>query len=120
MGRSDATRPNSRRTSVQTCRSDYREDPRRFLNLSKQAVDSALTREIVAELRNEGHVEEDVRGTIRLTPRDYGAAMLTAESKKWPLRFDDTVRGRRQPDSSWLPLEQGKIVSAPPATLCYA
>jgi|GEM_PF-1139740 len=51
----------------------YREDPRHFLSLSKQTVDSALAREIVAELRNEGHVEEDVRGTIRLTPRGYRA-----------------------------------------------
>ena len=51
----------------------YREDPRHFLSLSKQTVDSALAREIVAELRNEGHVEEEVRGTIRLTPRGYRA-----------------------------------------------
>ncbi len=49
------------------------EDPRHFLSLSRQTVDSALAREIVAELRNEGHVEEEVRGTIRLTPRDYRA-----------------------------------------------
>jgi hypothetical protein len=46
----------------------YQENPRHFLSLSKQAVDSALAREIVAELRNEGHVEEEVRGTIRLIP----------------------------------------------------
>jgi predicted transcriptional regulator len=51
----------------------YQENPRHFLSLSKQAVDSALAREIVAELRNEGHVEEEVRGTIRLTPRGYRA-----------------------------------------------
>ena len=51
----------------------YREDPTHFLSLSKQSVDSALAREIVAELRNEGHVEEEVRGTIRLTPRGYRA-----------------------------------------------
>ena len=51
----------------------YQEDPKDFLSLSKQAVDSALAREIVAELRNEGQVEEDVRGTIRLTPRGYRA-----------------------------------------------
>ena len=44
-----------------------------FLSLSRQTVDSALAREIVAELRNEGHVEEEVRGTIRLTPRGYRA-----------------------------------------------
>jgi len=51
----------------------YQEDPRHFLSLSKETVDSALGREMVAELRNEGHVEEDVRGTIRLTPRGYRA-----------------------------------------------
>jgi len=51
----------------------YPEDPTHFLSLSKQSVDSALAREIVAELRNEGHVEEEVRGTIRLTPRGYRA-----------------------------------------------
>ena len=51
----------------------YREDPTHFLSLLKQSVDSALAREIVAELRNEGHVEEEVRGTIRLTPRGYRA-----------------------------------------------
>jgi len=51
----------------------YREDPMHFLSLPKETVDSALAREIVAELRNEGHVEEDVRGTIRLTPRGYRA-----------------------------------------------
>ena len=51
----------------------YRENPMRFLSLSKEAIDSALGREIVAELRNERHIEEEVRGTIRLTPRGYRA-----------------------------------------------
>ena len=51
----------------------YRENPTGFLSLSKEAIDSALGREIVAELRNEGHIEEELRGTIRLTPRDYRA-----------------------------------------------
>ncbi len=49
----------------------YREDPTYVLSLSRQSLDSSLAREIVAELRNEGHVEEEVRGTIRLTPRGY-------------------------------------------------
>jgi hypothetical protein len=51
----------------------YRENPTGFLSLSKEAVDSVLGREMIAELRNEGHVEEVVRGTIRLTPRGYRA-----------------------------------------------
>jgi hypothetical protein len=51
----------------------YREDPTHFLSVSKQSVDSSLACEIVAELRNEGHVEEELRGTIRFTPRGYRA-----------------------------------------------
>lgn len=51
----------------------YRENPKNFLSLSKEAIDSALTREIVAKLRSEGHVEEEVRGKIRLTSRGYRA-----------------------------------------------
>lgn len=51
----------------------YRENPAGFLSLSKEAIDSPLGREIVAELRNAGHVEEEVRGTIRLTARGYRA-----------------------------------------------
>jgi predicted transcriptional regulator len=51
----------------------YREDPSQFLTLSKGTVDSAVAREILAELRNEGHVEEEMRGVIRLTQRGYMA-----------------------------------------------
>ena len=51
----------------------YREDPKNFVNLSKEAVGSSFAREIVAELRNEGQIEEAVRGTIRLTPHGYMA-----------------------------------------------
>lgn len=51
----------------------YRENPGDFVSLSQQAVDSALARQLVAELRNAGHVEEEVRGKIRLTPRGFMA-----------------------------------------------
>jgi len=51
----------------------YQENPTRFLSLSREIMDSSSSREIVAELRNEGHVEEDVRGTIRFTARGYRA-----------------------------------------------
>jgi predicted transcriptional regulator len=51
----------------------YQENPTHFLSLSKQAIDSPMARKILAELRNAGHVEEDVRGTVRLTPRGYRA-----------------------------------------------
>jgi hypothetical protein len=48
----------------------YEEDPGQFLELPKQTLASAMAREIVATLRNEGYVEE-VRGVIRFTERGY-------------------------------------------------
>jgi Mn-dependent DtxR family transcriptional regulator len=49
----------------------YEKDPAQFVTLPKQTVDSCVAREAVAELRNEGIVEEQIRGVIRLTPRGY-------------------------------------------------
>jgi Mn-dependent DtxR family transcriptional regulator len=49
----------------------YEEDPHQFVTLSKQTLDFSLARGMVAELRNEGYVEEQVRGVIRLRPRGY-------------------------------------------------
>jgi hypothetical protein len=49
----------------------YEEDPHRFVTLPKQTVDSSRARQAVAELRNEGYVEEQVRGVVRLTARGY-------------------------------------------------
>ena len=49
----------------------YEIDPQRFITLPKQTVDSVVAREAVAELRNEGFVEEQVRGVVRLTARGY-------------------------------------------------
>jgi hypothetical protein len=49
----------------------YEIDPSRFVTLSKQTVDSSFAREVVAELRNLGYIEEQVRGIVRLTPRGY-------------------------------------------------
>lgn len=49
----------------------YEEDPCHFVTLSKATIDSSLAREVIAELRNEGYVEEQVRGVIRLTSRGY-------------------------------------------------
>jgi hypothetical protein len=49
----------------------YEEDPHQFVTLSRQTLDSSSTRAAVAELRNEGFVEEQVRGVIRLTARGY-------------------------------------------------
>ena len=49
----------------------YEEDPGQFVELPKQTLASAMAREIVANLRNEGYVEEEVRGVIRFTERGY-------------------------------------------------
>ena len=49
----------------------YEHDPGQFVTLPQQTVDSSVARAAVAELRNEGYVEEQVRGVIRLTPRGY-------------------------------------------------
>jgi Mn-dependent DtxR family transcriptional regulator len=49
----------------------YEEDPTEFTQLPQPTVASAFARQTVSELRNEGLVEEEVRGVIRLTPRGY-------------------------------------------------
>jgi len=49
----------------------YEEDPHQFVTLSKPTLDSSSARVAVAELRNEGFVEEQVRGVIRLSARGY-------------------------------------------------
>jgi len=49
----------------------YRDDPSQFLILSRQSLDWALMRGVIADLRNEGQVEEQMRGVIRVTPRCY-------------------------------------------------
>jgi hypothetical protein len=49
----------------------YEEDPHQFVTLSRPTLDSSWAREAVAELRNEGFVEEHLRGVIRLTARGY-------------------------------------------------
>ena len=49
----------------------YEQDRHEFVILSKQIVDSSQARLAIAELRNQGLVEEQVRGVIRLTARGY-------------------------------------------------
>ena len=69
----------------------YRENPTAFLSLSKEAVDSVLGREMVAELRNEGHIEEEMRGTIRLTSRGYRAF----QNDRPPYSYRNCTTGRQ-------------------------
>jgi hypothetical protein len=49
----------------------YEQDCDQFLILSKQTLDSSSARLAIAGLRNEGLVEEQVRGVIRLTALGY-------------------------------------------------
>jgi hypothetical protein len=49
----------------------YEQDRDQFVILSKQTVDSSSVRLAIAELRNQGLVEEQVRGVIRLTALGY-------------------------------------------------
>jgi hypothetical protein len=51
----------------------YEKDPGEFWHVSQSDLASAYIRVTVAELRNEGYVEEKVRGEIRLTARGYQA-----------------------------------------------
>ena len=49
----------------------YEQNRDQFVTLSKQTVDSSSVRLAIAELRNQGLVEEHVRGVIRLTALGY-------------------------------------------------
>jgi len=49
----------------------YEQDRDQFVILPKDTVDSSFVRLAIAELRNQGLVEEQVRGVIRLTARGY-------------------------------------------------
>jgi hypothetical protein len=63
----------------------YEENPRQFVQLPQPTIDSSAARQMVAELRNEGYVEEEVRGVVRLTPRGY-----QLYKKKVATAFSDT------------------------------
>jgi hypothetical protein len=49
----------------------YEQDPRGYVALPKETVDDSEARVIVADMRNHGYVDEEVRGVIRLTLRGY-------------------------------------------------
>ncbi len=51
----------------------YEADANAFVTLPKQTVDSSWARIVISDLRNEGIVEEQVRGVVRLTSRGYQA-----------------------------------------------
>ena len=49
----------------------YEQDPRQYFRLPEKSLSSAFVRQMVAELRNDGYVEEEVRGVIKLTAKGY-------------------------------------------------
>jgi hypothetical protein len=53
---------------------NYERNPLHFVTLPKEAVDSSFMRVALAELRNEGFLEEQMRGVVRLTARGYKAS----------------------------------------------
>ncbi|HEX4489286.1 MAG TPA: hypothetical protein VH088_23635 [Terriglobales bacterium] len=51
----------------------YEANPETFTTLPKETLDSSWARVVISALRNEGVVEEQVRGVVRLTSRGYQA-----------------------------------------------
>lgn len=49
----------------------YEEDPDQFVTVPKPVLDSSLARLAMAELRNDGYLEEQIRGVVRLTALGY-------------------------------------------------
>jgi hypothetical protein len=49
----------------------YERDTEQFLSVPQQQMTSAFVREGIAELRNAGYLEEELRGVVRLTARGY-------------------------------------------------
>lgn len=65
-------RPESiQRDLLVTLAHHYERNPAQFVTLPQQTVDCSDARVAVAELRNEGYVEEQIRGVVRLTARGY-------------------------------------------------
>jgi hypothetical protein len=60
-----------RDTILLTLAERYESDQTQFVTLPRQTMDSPVAREVVAELRNDKHVEEQTRGVVRLTWRGY-------------------------------------------------
>jgi len=54
-----------------TLATHYERDPFGYITLPKPTLDSAETRLMIADMRNQGLVDEQMRGVIRLTVRGY-------------------------------------------------
>jgi len=51
--------------------SNYEKNPFGYITLPKQTVDCSEARCIVADMRNQGYIDEQMRGVVRLTARGY-------------------------------------------------
>jgi predicted transcriptional regulator len=49
----------------------YERDTAQYLHVPQQQMTSAVLREAIAELRNDGYLDEDSRGVVRFTARGY-------------------------------------------------
>jgi hypothetical protein len=49
----------------------YEQDPGQFVTLPKPVLDSSVARLAMAEMRNDGYLEEQIRGVVRLTASGY-------------------------------------------------
>ena len=56
---------------LSTLATHYEKDPFGYITLPKQTVDSGEARLLIADMRNRGFVDENMRGVIRLTVRGY-------------------------------------------------
>lgn len=54
-----------------TLAANYERDPFGYITLPKKTVDCSEARVIVADMRNLGYVDEQMRGVVRLTARGY-------------------------------------------------
>ena len=50
---------------------NYERNPFGYITLPKQTVDCSEARVIVADMRNQGYIDEQMRGVVRLTARGY-------------------------------------------------
>lgn len=50
---------------------NYERNPFGYITLPKQTVDCSEARVIVADMRNLGYIDEQMRGVVRLTARGY-------------------------------------------------
>lgn len=54
-----------------TLSKQFEQDARQFVSIPQPMMQMCATRAALAELRNDGYIEEQVRGVVRLRPQGY-------------------------------------------------